>query len=135
MSLSDIEFYRELIPERDGILGEIKRSAYEGRRVPIIRDDAARFLEIIISQKKPRKILEIGTAIGYSSIIMAKASPCVEHIDTVEISPESVTEARENIRKAGLSDKIRVILGDGAEVCACLTGEYDLIFLDSAKGQ
>ncbi len=135
MSLTDNEFFASLIKEREGICGDIRKSASDGRRVPIIRDDAALLLEILVSQKKAEKILEFGTAIGYSSILMAKACGSVKRIDTVEISPEAVLEARKNIEKACLTDVIHVIAGDAAEVASCLTGEYDMIFLDSAKSQ
>lgn len=135
MGLNESGFFESLVRKPDGLLGEMRKSASDGRRVPIVRDDAAIFLQILVSQKKPVKILEFGTAIGYSSILMATACDSVKKIDTVEISPDSVVEARKNIEKAGLGDVIRVIAGDAAEVASCLTGEYDMIFLDSAKSQ
>ncbi|MBQ3848726.1 MAG: O-methyltransferase [Clostridia bacterium] len=135
MSLSDSEFFTGLIRERKGIEGKIRSSASDGRRIPIIRDDTATLLEILVSQKKPEKILEFGTAIGYSAIIMAKASDCVKSIDTVEIDTDMVIEARKNIENASLSNIIHVIAGDAAEVASCLSGSYDMIFLDSAKSQ
>ena len=99
-----------------------------------MRPDSASLLLTLTALKKPARILETGTAIGYSAILMASAAPGAE-IETVEIDPDMASLARANISRAGLGDRIRVILGDASEVLPALRGTYDMIFLDSAKGQ
>lgn len=127
------EYLLSLINHREGILEELYKTAQE-RSVPIIREDMEAFLRFLIKTTKPKRILEAGTAIGYSSILMAQTSnECV--IDTVEIDPECVLEARKNISRCNLSDRIHVILGDMQDVFSCLNTQYDLIFLDGAKSR
>lgn len=126
-------FINEMLPAEAGIEKELRDYATE-HRVPILRRDAAAFLRTLVTLKKPERILEVGSAIGYSAIIMSKASP-ESHIDTVEIDGDSVIIARQNIKKAGAEKKIRVIAGDGNEVLSALTKPYDMIFMDAAKGQ
>lgn len=126
-------FIESLLPAENGIEQELRNYAKE-YRVPILRRDAAAFLRTIVSIKKPMRILEVGTAIGYSALIMSYAAPA-SHIDTVEIDMDSVVLARKNIKKAGKENQIRVIAGDGNEVLAALTKPYDMIFMDAAKGQ
>lgn len=126
-------FINEMLPAETGVEKELRDYANE-HRVPILRRDAAAFLRTLVSLKKPSRILEVGTAIGYSAILMSKSSP-ESHIDTVEIDADSVVLARQNIRKAGAENQIRVIAGDGNEVLAALTKPYDMIFMDAAKGQ
>ena len=110
-----------------------KRAARECDNVPILRSDAAALLKMLTAMKKPRRILEAGTAIGYSAILMAEAADAAVRIDTVEIDEDTAMTARRNIETAGLSGAIRVITGDACEVFSCLSGPYDMIFLDSAK--
>ncbi len=126
-------FINEMLPVETGFEKELRDYASE-HRVPILRRDAAAFLRTLVSLKKPSRILEVGTAIGYSAILMSKSSP-ESHIDTVEIDADSVVLARQNIKKAGAENQIRVIAGDGNEVLAALTKPYDMIFMDAAKGQ
>lgn len=126
-------FINEMLPAETGIEKELRDYANK-HRVPILRRDAAAFLRTLVSLKKPSRILEVGTAIGYSAILMSKSSP-ESHIDTVEIDADSVVLARQNIKKASAESQIRVIAGDGNEVLAALTKPYDMIFMDAAKGQ
>ena len=126
-------FINDILPAETGIEKVLRDYANE-HRVPILRRDAAAFLRTLVSLKKPSRILEVGTAIGYSAILMSKSSP-ESHIDTVEIDADSVVLARQNIKKAGAESQIRVIAGDGNEVLAALTKPYDMIFMDAAKGQ
>lgn len=106
--------------------------------IPIIRADSERFMDVLMNIHKPLRILEVGTAIGYSSICMAMSlqgfSPDF-HIDTIEIDPDMVVEARKNIENCGFSQNIRVICGDCLEVLPALTAQYDFVFMDAAKGQ
>ncbi|NLG89752.1 MAG: O-methyltransferase [Clostridiaceae bacterium] len=107
----------------------------ESRHIPIVVPETARFIEMICAIAKPRRVLEIGTAIGFSSIIIAKAldSECI--IDTVEVDADMASTAAFYIRKAGLDKVIRIINGEALDVLQCLDKPYDLIFLDAAKGQ
>lgn len=129
-----LDFIRERSKSLDSELCELEDYAQKNI-VPIIKPETARFLELICSIKKPVKILEIGTAIGYSAILMAKILGKKVFIDTIEINKSKVILARENIKKCGLENNINVIYGDGAEVLQFLNGTYELIFLDAAKGQ
>jgi len=126
------EYLESILPVQSGILRELQDIA-RLNNVPIIRNDSAALLEVLVKLHKPAKVLEAGTAIGYSAILMAKAG--AKGIDTVEIDLDSVVIARENIKKAGLDKVIKVIPGDATEVFSCLTKTYDMIFVDAAKGQ
>lgn len=127
------EYIKSILPIKTGVLGKIREYGVQNG-VPIIRDDVAQLLDILVRASSPKRILEVGTAIGYSSILMAMAMAEVGRIDTVEISTDMVALARENILQAEKQDVIRVIAGDALEVLPCLSSEYDLIFIDGAKG-
>lgn len=101
--------------------------------VPIIEPEVARFLETLIKTKKPKKILEVGTAIGYSALVMLKAYP-ESHITTIEIKDDMYYKSIENFTKAGARDHIHSICGDGLEAIKYLEGPFDFVFLDAAKG-
>ncbi len=129
------KYIQSLISEKTGIIKELHEEAVQNN-VPVIRDDVSCLLRVLIKTHKPKRILEAGTAIGYSSIVMANAMESDDYqIDTVEINPEMVIEARKNIKSADLSDKIHVIAGDMTEVFSMLQTRYDMIFVDGAKGQ
>lgn len=104
-------------------------------RVPIIRPETASLLKTLIRLQKPRKILEIGTAVGYSAILMSECLEPGAAITTVEKYEKRIPIARENIRRAGKEDCITLIEGDALEVMAELEPGYDMIFMDAAKGQ
>lgn len=114
-------------------LDEIKKYGKENN-VPISLDDTLSFLLSTINQNGCKQILEIGTAIGYSSIAMATNTDC-EHIDTVEIDKSRYVLAVENIKAADLSNKITPYLIDAMEYLKTCTKKYDLIYLDGAKNQ
>lgn len=104
-------------------------------RVPIIRSETASLLKFFVSFKQPMRILEVGTAVGYSAIIMGEAMPEGAAITTIEKYEPRIPIARENFRRAGKEDAITLLEGDAMEWLARLTGPYDLIFMDAAKGQ
>lgn len=126
------EYLRSLIPENVGILKELEEYA-EINNVPIIHKEVGNFLSFIINLTKPKQILEIGTAIGYSSILMCSSYKEIR-IKTVEINSDMVLIARENIEKSGFKGNIEVIEGDCLEVLKGLEGKFDMIFLDASKG-
>lgn len=109
----------------------------EARRddVPIIRKEMKNFLKVMLALKQPVNILEVGTAVGYSSILMSENIPEGSRITTIENYDVRIPIARENFRRAGKEDVITLIEGDAAEVLKRLDGTYDFIFMDAAKGQ
>ena len=116
------------------LIKKMKDYAVENK-IPIIMDEGAGLLEIILKAVKPKKILEIGTAIGYSSIIMSGTLNENGRIDTIEVNPDMVEKAWENINDAGLQGIIRIIEGDAGEILPLLHDEYDVVFLDAAKSR
>lgn len=129
------QYLKNLLKEDSEFLQKL-RAYGEAEFVPIVRLDMAALLRFLVKSHKPARILEAGTAIGYSSILMAQADESnSSHIDTIEIDPDTAMTARRNIAEAGLSSRIRVIVGDALEVFESLNGTYDMIFVDSAKSQ
>lgn len=127
------EYLRGVIKRESGFLKELEEYA-ELNYIPIVAPESAALLKILVTIHKPSRILEAGTAIGYSSIIMANTHKEAV-IDTIEIDESMAEMAKENIAKAGLKERIRVLAGDALEVMKCLSTPYDMIFLDAAKGQ
>lgn len=103
--------------------------------VPIIRKEMGNLLKVLIALKQPSSILEVGTAVGYSSILMSENMPQNCTITTIENYEKRIPIARENFKRAGKEDVIKLIEGDAAEVLKELKGCYDMIFMDAAKGQ
>lgn len=126
------EYIRGLIKESNPILTELEEYAHENH-VPIIHKEVGRFLELMINIKKPKKILELGTAIGYSAILMEMACNKNCEIVTVERDQNMINLAEENISKYGFSHKIKIVQGDCLEVLENLEGQFDLIFMDAGK--
>lgn len=116
------------------ILKEIKQKALSDH-IPIIMDDALIEIEKRMKEKKPKKILEIGTAVGYSAICFSNFLDDNGKIDTIERDEERVKEAIENISQMELEDKINIIVGDAVEILPILNEKYDMIFIDAAKGK
>ena len=127
------EYLRGLIPNRDKDLLELEKFAIENR-VPIIQKETAKFLEFMISMKKPNNILELGTAIGYSSILMSKTLNNKCKITTIEREEKMINLAKENIKSFGLEDNIEIKEGECLEILEKLDNKYDLIFMDAGKG-
>lgn len=127
------EYFEKLIPEESGFLKELEDYAHKNY-IPIIFKEVKAFFKYLIPLLKPKKILEIGTAIGYSAILLANLAP-EAGITTIEISEERFEEAAINIKKAGVSDRVSLILDDAANIIPYLKTSYDMIFIDAAKGQ
>ena len=115
-------------------LEELEKKALAGK-VPIIRKEMQSFLKLILSIKRPARILEVGTAVGFSAILMAEYNPIPCEITTIENYEKRIPIARENFRKAGRESQIEFLTGDAGEILKNLEGSYDLIFMDAAKGQ
>lgn len=128
------EYIRNEIVERDGILKDMEEYA-RINSVPIIQPEVAKLISVILKLKRPKKILEIGTAIGYSAIFFSKVLNDEVRIDTIERNPKMLDIAKINIEKAELGKNINIIFGDAIEVLKDINEEYDVIFIDGAKGQ
>ena len=110
-------------------LEEEARDAY----VPIIRRETQSVLRVMLASVKPKNILEVGCAVGFSAILMCENSDA--HITTIENYEKRIEPARENFKAAGVSDRVDLIFGDAQDVLPELDGPYDFIFMDAAKGQ
>jgi len=126
------EYLEKLRNENREILFELEKYASENS-VPIINWNAAEFLEQLISIHKPERVLELGTAIGYSAIRMAYRMEKGTLIDTIELSKHNIPKAENNIAKAGFSDVIKVHSGSASVIMEKLKPGYDFIFLDVDK--
>ena len=116
------------------ILEEIKQKALE-EHIPIIMDDTLEVIGNILKDNKPKRMLEIGTAVGYSAICFSKYLNKNGLIDTIERDIERIRQAHENITKLGLENQIHIHSGDAVEILPTLTEKYDVIFIDAAKGK
>lgn len=103
--------------------------------VPIIRKETGSLLKTLVEMKRPRRILEVGTATGYSALLMSEHMPEGSTITTIEKYEKRIPVARENFRRGGKEDVITLLPGDAAEILKSLSGPYDFIFMDAAKGQ
>lgn len=103
--------------------------------VPILRQHGVELLKQTVINRRPRSILEIGTAIGYSTLHMAAVMPSEAHITSIELDQERVAVACQFITEAGFLPNVHLLCGDAAEILPELTGDYDLVFIDAAKGQ
>ncbi len=116
------------------ILDIIEREALDSY-VPIIRKEMQSFLKLLLAMQKPKRILEVGTAVGFSAILMAEYDPEACEITTIENYEKRIPIAKENFKRAGKEDQITLIEGDAAEALKQLSEPYDMIFMDAAKGQ
>lgn len=128
------DYIRNILKENKSLILEMEEYAKENS-VPIIHKEVAELLRFILDIHKPKRILEIGCAIGYSSIFFATVLGGDVEIITTERNPVMLEKAYENIEKAGLKDKIKILVGDATETLKDLDGEFDMIFIDAAKGQ
>ena len=116
----------------DEMLEALRKEAEE-RGIPVILRDTERFMITLIRMLRPKRILEIGTATGYSAICFSKAAGKSAEIVTLEKEEEMASEAEANIRKLGYAGQITVIRGDARECLTDMKGAFDLVFIDAAK--
>ena len=112
----------------------IKQNALE-EHIPIIMDDTLEVISTELKKRVTKRILEIGTAVGYSAICFSKYLAENGRIDTIERDEERVEEAKQNIKEIGLEDKIQIYEGDAVEILPTLNEKYDMVFIDAAKGK
>ena len=129
-----VTYINSLDAGNTAMLDQIEREATSDY-VPIIRKEMQSFLKFLLAMKKPARILEVGTAVGFSAILMAEYDPVPCQITTIENYEKRIPIARENFKRAGKEAQIALLEGDAAEVLKTLEGPYDFIFMDAAKGQ
>jgi len=127
-----IKYLNTFKKKTGNLIGEMESLAKE-KRIPVLDGHSVEFLELLIKIIKPRRVLEIGTAIGYSTIRMAAALPKKGVIHTVEISRDNIPLALENFAKSGMNKKIKLFEGDAFNILPGLNKKYDLIYLDADK--
>ena len=115
-------------------LEKIKEKALENH-IPIIMDDTLEVIAKILIKKKPKRILEIGTAVGYSAMCFSKYLAEDGLIDTIERDEERIEEAKQNFKKVEVENKINLYEGDAVEILPTLSEKYDVVFIDAAKGK
>ena len=115
-------------------LDEIEKNAREAQ-VPVIRRPMQSLLKFLLELAKPKRILEVGTAVGFSALLMSEYAPEDCHITTIEKYEKRIPVAKENFRRAGREERITLLEGDAMEILKTLEGSFDLIFMDAAKGQ
>ncbi|MCT4661972.1 MAG: O-methyltransferase [Tissierellales bacterium] len=129
-----IDYLRTELPRMSGILYDMEKYAEE-YNVPIIHPEVAQMIRVFLSMKKPNSILELGTAIGYSSIFMVKMQPSCKKLITIERSEMMIQRAKENIKKAELENIIEIKEGNVQDILPKLDGKFDVIFIDAAKSK
>ena len=115
-------------------LEKIKEKALENH-IPIIMDDTLEVIAKILTEKKPKRILEIGTAVGYSAMCFSKYLAEDGSIDTIERDEERIEEAKQNFKKVKVENKINLYEGYAVEILPTLNEKYDVVFIDAAKGK
>lgn len=103
--------------------------------VPIVRRQMQSFLKVLLRMKRPARILEVGTAIGFSAILMCENTPPETMVTTIEKYEKRIPQAKENFARAGLNGRVTLLEGDAMEILKELEGSFDFIFMDAAKGQ
>lgn len=129
-----VTFINSLDTKNSDILEKIEKEALDSA-VPIIRREMQSFLKVLLLIQKPMRILEVGTAVGFSALLMSEYTSEDCTITTIENYKKRIPIARDNFKRAGKEKRITLIEGDAAEVLKTLDGCFDFIFMDAAKGQ
>mgnify|MGYP000960847327 FL=1 len=132
---NEVERYiRETLKDKDGLLKELEEYAVE-YNVPIVHKEVSDLLKVLLKVQKPKSILEVGCAIGYSSILFSTSTNGEAKIITVERNEKMIEQAKKNFERSGFDNNITLLEGDAEELLKNVEGEFDMIFLDAAKGQ
>ena len=129
-----VTFINSMETENSEILEAIENEALS-TYVPIIRKEMQSFLKVLLTIQKPMRILEVGTAVGFSALLMSEYAPAGCEITTIENYEKRIPIARNNFKRAGKESQITLLEGDAMEVLPTLEEPYDFIFMDAAKGQ
>ena len=129
-----VTFINSLETENSELLETIEKEALD-TFVPIIRKEMQSFIKVLLEMKKPMRILEVGTAVGFSALLMSEYAPEGCHITTIEKYEKRIPIALNNFKRAGKEDQITLLEGDALEILKGLEGTYDFIFMDAAKAQ
>ncbi|MDO5336662.1 MAG: O-methyltransferase [Eubacteriales bacterium] len=127
-------YLNSLVQGNTPFLEELEQNALKNR-VPIIRREMQAFLKLLLALKRPQRILEVGTAVGFSALLMCEYGPEELQITTIENYEKRIPLARENFQKAGREESITLLCGDAGEILKSLEEPFDMIFMDAAKGQ
>lgn len=128
------EYLENLQPFCEGELGQLQKTSYE-KEVPIIPKDVVQFLGVVLSIIKPKKILEIGMAVGFSASYMTGFLQKGGHLTTIDRFDVMIKQAKENFKRLGVEDKVTILEGNANDILPTLDEQYDFIFMDAAKGQ
>ena len=129
-----VAYINSLDVGNSALVNEIEEEAL-ATYVPIIRKEMQNFLKVLLEMKRPKRILEVGTAVGFSALLMSEHVDEDCHITTIEKYEPRIPIAKENFRRAGKEHQITLLEGDAMEFLKTLEGPYDFIFMDAAKGQ
>jgi len=132
---SYIEEYMDKTHKKNDAFFEALRAYAEENHIYIVKSDVERFLRTLVSIHKPKQILEVGTAIGYSAMFLLESAGEDSFVTTIERDETVLAQAKENVEKRGLSDRVRFVFGDATEVLENLSGSFDFAFIDAAKGK
>lgn len=128
------EYVRNMLTDCKGDLGQLQQDCYE-EGLPIIPKEVVKLLELQLNILRPKKILEIGTCVGFSAILMSQYLDEGGKIVTIDRYPIMIERARENFKKFGVEDKVEMLIGHATEVVKDIDDKFDFIFMDFAKGQ
>lgn len=129
-----LDFMRTQQKKLPGELGKLEEEAHVAE-VPVIPHETVVFLKFLLGQIQPERILEIGTAIGFSSSVMATTIGENAHVTTIDRFDVMIEKAKKNYERLGLTDKVTLLEGQAADILPELSGPYDFIFMDSAKSK
>ncbi len=129
-----VNYLNNTLPKSKGLLGELEDYA-ENHITPIIQKEVRCLLDSILTYKKPKRILEVGTAIGYSAIFFAMHTDDDGEVITLEKDPDYIERAKSNIAKSDVSHKIKIVEGDAVDTIMSVDGELDMVFLDANKSK
>ena len=128
------KYLAEVVPPRDAVVADMERYARE-HNVPIIGPECGRLLYLLTQISGAKRIFEMGSAIGYSAVWFARAAGPQAEVYFADSDPKNVELAKENFRKAGLTDRVHILLGDAVELIDTVSGEFDIILIDVFKRQ